>query len=670
MDAGRCSLLLALLLGTGCSFGADGTDWTDQLSAAGPCWRVDLANGLDTSSTDEIHDLFDCVNRQGAIDPLGRVVAALDAQGRAGVPLGLDLAGLVNSLPSVDVDPFALAGAALDLFEAQDSPIQPLMELLIELVYGRPYTTVATSLDLGAQDQLDQGVIPPLLPVVQSIATAILDNGDGAPALLADVIDDQVTADLTCTVVGLATTEDATAAALGDAFIDDLGDALVRVSDTSNDRWVDASGNSLRDVLDAFLVVPGDDGQTALTVMRADLLTLAADPLVIANLRETLQDAVDQDRLAVLPAQLLYLSQVDAGGNPLSADEDSALLSLLRLLDNGNTDLSCSVDLIVTQLSIDLGNLSVAILSALADQDPQAAADGVGIMGTVLGWGLTETTLDLIADSGACPVIDAQMVDDLQSIDRLSDDELGDLLVVLLMVLDDVQNGEDDRLVQLVDLASDVHGRGLVPPLEGAITDLGGSPLARDLSQTVGLLLDPSALDVDACPTGARPLDFEGLAGLLRAALQDRLGGAPVDVLNPLIQAALGQDQLWTALTNLGTLARSKGARLGDAPDLFAAVVQVDPQLDLVRDLAPILAAPALLQPALRVVENDQLIAALGAPSDQIEGVLPWGSRLVVDGTLDAVLRTVEIVIDALRASTTAATTTPATKTQSSDTAG
>lgn len=638
----------ALFLGGGCAFVQSESRWYDQLQADGPCWRVDLLDGLDETSTDELHDLYSCVDRQGAIAPLGPVVQALDGQGRTGTALGIDLARLVNGLPDVDVDLFGLLGAALTLLEAEDRPIEPLLELIVELIYGRPYDTVAVAVDLGSQDELDQGVVRPLLPVIGGIATALLDQGDDAPVLLADILEDDLAADLTCTMVGLAETTDPAASALGAAFLPDLGDALVRATDTSNDRWSRASGNSLRDVVVALLVDAGSDGQTALTALRSDLLTLAGDPLVLANLRQSLEDARDQDRLTVLPAQLRYLTQVDTGGGALGPGEDSALLALLRLLDSGNTEVSCSLDLIVTELSVDLGNLSVALLSVIADLDPDAAADGIDVLGDVLGWGLTEATLDLVASSGACPVIDAQLVDDLGAIDRLTDDELGDLLVVLLMVLDDVRSGEEDRLVELVDIAGGLHQRGLVPPLEEVLIDLGSSALASDLVEVVGVALDPSPLQVEACPTGSRPLDFEGLAGGLRAALQDRPGGAPIDVLEPLLQVAVDDDRLWLALGNLGVLARTDGSRLARAPQLFAAVVAADPELELVRDLAPLLTEPTLHGPALRIVEDQALLETVGAPTQDQEGVLPWLSRLVIGGTLDVVLRTVDLVVSAL----------------------
>jgi len=648
----RLLLLLppSLLLGGGCRFSEPQAPWTDQLQADGPCWRVDLGDGLDEGSTQELHDLYDCVDRQGAIAPLGPTMETMDSLGRTGVPLGIDLARLVNHLPDVDIDPLNLARAALDLLEAPDAPLTPLLEVGVELIYGQPYATVAASPDLGSQLALDQGVLRPLLPVLGADASALLQGGDAVPDLLATVVDDPATLDLACTLAGLADTTDPEIAALGAALVPDMGDALVRATDRSNDRWSEATGDSLRDLVSAGMLEPGEDGQTALVALRPELLDLLGDALVVANLRQTLGDARDQGRLAPLPAQLQYLSEVDVSGGSLSATEDSALLSLLRLLDSGNTEAQCSIDLVFTSLDFNLGNLSVALLSALADQDPQAAASGIDLLGSILGGPLTQGTLELVASTGVCPVIDDQLVTDLGSIDRLSDPEVGDLLVVLLMVLDDARSGEADRLVDVVDLASAMVDRGLVPPLEEVLADLGSTAAASDLVQVLGVLLDPVPLQVDACPTGSRPLDLEGMVGLVHAALADRSGGVPLDVLRPVLDATLGADGTWSALGHLGALAHAASARTRELLPLLARVLAVDPSLSILRDLAPVLQDASLRDPALRMLEAPALLDALGAPTDMVEGPLPWAARLVVGGTVESLLRTISLVVDSLRA--------------------
>ena len=132
---------LVLLL-AGCGADTSPPDWTEQVSPSGPCWEVNLTDGLDESSTDELHGLFDCLNQGGNLDPFSGLVDALDADSRSGIPLGVELAALVNDLPSVDVDAFALAGFAVDLIEQQPSLIADGLGVLVELMYGDAYANI------------------------------------------------------------------------------------------------------------------------------------------------------------------------------------------------------------------------------------------------------------------------------------------------------------------------------------------------------------------------------------------------------------------------------------------------------------------------------------------------------------------------------------------------
>ena len=60
--------MFALLM-VGCGGNTSPPSWTDQVSPSGPCWEVNLTDGLDESSTDELHGLFDCLNQGGNLDP-------------------------------------------------------------------------------------------------------------------------------------------------------------------------------------------------------------------------------------------------------------------------------------------------------------------------------------------------------------------------------------------------------------------------------------------------------------------------------------------------------------------------------------------------------------------------------------------------------------------------
>ena len=66
-------LLPLLLVLAGCEFHDAGDDWHDQLVPDSPCYRVDLLDGLSEANTDELHDLYDCLD-QGNFTALGGLV--------------------------------------------------------------------------------------------------------------------------------------------------------------------------------------------------------------------------------------------------------------------------------------------------------------------------------------------------------------------------------------------------------------------------------------------------------------------------------------------------------------------------------------------------------------------------------------------------------------------
>jgi hypothetical protein len=57
-----------------------------------------------------------------------------------------------------------------------------------------------------------------------------------------------------------------------------------------------------------------------------------------------------------------------------------------------------------------------------------------------------------------------------------------------------------------------------------------------------------------------------------------------------------------------------------------------------------------VVDPLLRVVEAPEVGAALLVSERDLPGPLPFATRLVQDGTLDTVLRTVELLVDWLDA--------------------
>lgn len=635
------------LLVSACSVPNNGFRTDGHLDPSGPCWAVDIGDGLDESSAAELQTLFSCIDRDAALRPLAPLVERLGEPDRDGVELGARVAQVVNRLPSIDIDIWSLASTALELLESEEPVVEPILELGVELLYGRPWGTVRSSVVLADPAELAQGVVTPLLPLIGPTSTVLIDTAPGIPGLLADAAEDEAVADTLCTLVGIAETEDPGIREIADRLMADLGVAIARTRDPWNDRWRDASGDSARDLVSALLTYEDDMGRTFLEGVNEPLGAILRDDPLRFRVEDALEAAVAGDHVAPLPLQLRYLAETAVDGGSLEAGDDSALLGFLRVLDQANQPMECSLDLWVTDLEIDLGNLSVAVLRTLARIDPSATETGVSLLGTVLGWDLSQATLDLVASSGVCPTLDEQLVSDLQAVDRLNDPEAGDLLVVMLDLLAAfVDSGTDeDRIPELVDVLAHTHATGLVPPVEEILRDVGDSALMGDLTAAVPVILDPSPLAVATCPTGSQPLDFAGLWGLTRVVMVGGTEPALLDQLAPAGQVWVDDDATWSALGNLSVLLTADGARIRELPALSSRLLAADPDLTILRDLTPLLRDPTLSDPVLRIAESPAMAEELGRTELDREGPLPFFARLVTGGTLEVVLRTIDLAL-------------------------
>lgn len=622
------------LLLLACSTAPTSSAWLDQVEPGGPCYAANLLDGLSEQNTDELHAVFDCLNRQRAFDPLAATVDSLDTPTRSGDPAGVDIAIALNGAGEQDIDVFGAAGLALDLLETGELPFWA--DLTAELLYGKSIATLQSgAVDLRAGSALDRGVVRPMLPALRAAAGATLDNDMDPLRVVADVLEsprtDSVVHSLAAAVDTHPGVRDLPA---------DLGDAIDRSRDASNDRWSDASGDSMRDLADALLVETGNDGRIALEHLADPARVLLADDQLRARLETVLTRLETQDRLRQLPPQLVYLTEVDANGQPLSGSSDPALVALLRLVERGNGPMTCSLDLWVTELSVTIDNLAVEILAVLAEQDPETVDTGVGILGAVLGWDFSQSVLYSIADAEVCDPLDRQMVDDAQALDRFNDAATGDLLYALLWTLQAFHEVDTSRLPELVDLLATVRNFEADLPLEELLRDIGTSALVYDLLAGLPILIDG---DVGPLPDSVDPLDFDMVWAIARDAFDNGAGGtSPVQELAPVLQALIAHDGTWQAVGNLATLLQAQDANTANALEHVPVLVDLDPELDVIHGLAPVVGDERLSRPLTRVFETPEVVDALGAAELTDEGPLPFYGRLVVGGTLDAMLELVD----------------------------
>ncbi len=623
--------MLALLLACAPSDGGP-SDWLDQTGPGGPCYAVNLLDGLDEGSTQELHDAFTCLNREGALQPFAETVDSLDADTREDEPAGLALARTVNRLPEADLSLASVLSTSLELLESGE--LTWLSELGAELLYGQPFDTLG-EIDLAAASSLDRGLVRPLLTVLHHVAGATLDDDLEALELLGQALADRRL--LRAIHSASALSRDATWGETVHELPEHLGDAIERARSAENDRWDEATGDSLRDLADKLLVETGGDGRPAIEHMADPARVIFEDEQVAARLETVLDRLEREDRLRALPPQLLYLAEVDVEGGSLQDGEDSALVALLRLLRRGNTSMDCSIDLVITELDlIHIDNVSVELLSAMAELDPEDAQGGVDLLGDILGTSLSRSVLYAIADEGVCDPLDRQMVDDLEAIDRLTDPVESDLLVSLLLVLQALHQVDTSRVPELVDLIATVHAFEADRALEEVLRDIGTTRLVYDVFELLPPLLDgePGTL-----PEGVAAFDFEAGWSVLRdVARHNGAGRSLIEELAPLLQTALVEDDTWRVVGNLAGLLQEDSARLAELPERLPAWVEASPELPLLEKTGAALAEPRIARDLLLILDTDAVIEALARAQLLDEGPLPFLGRLVVGGTLDELL--------------------------------
>lgn len=638
-------LLLAL---AGCGGFSQEPWWVDSLVADSPCYRVDLLDGLDASSTTELHDLFGCLDRHGHFDALVPLDRAFDAPTRTGDAVGIEIARLAAHLPEVDVDPFALGDVLLEAVRS-DGPIDAFLDVSLELAYGVPATDVrAGAVDLGDPAALGRGVLAPLRPVLPVAALALLEDDTDAAAFAGELLVDPETARWIRTIASVVETPDPAVSVPLEPFLVHLGEAVALSRTTANDRWPLASGDSLRDLAEFFVVRDNpvvDEISPAVDAM-------LSDPLVLDALVPMIDGLAADAHLAPLGAEIAWLASVDTDSTAVESTEPTALYRFVRLLAENNHEIECSIDLVIVEIPFSFGNLAVSTLELVADLTPGQVQTLASIVTALTG---TEVTEDLIELAGGafCPSLGDldQTFDDLESLETLQQPESYDVLVAFIELLQLLENGQSNHIPAFADLAEALFDAGGLEPAEEAIRDLGASAVMSDVLTLVPLLVHPEDHGISA---GAEPAnDLADLLEIVRwaFAVDPSNGLTGFQRMRPLLAPILGHDGTWDALGHAGVVLADPRSESSHALELVPVLVELDPDLEVLTQLGPLLGDRELSQPLLRIVEvpdvSDALLSTTTEAGQPEVPVAFWG-RLVVTGALEDLLRLANVVIDTL----------------------
>ncbi|MFT7520058.1 MAG: hypothetical protein ACI9MC_002202 [Kiritimatiellia bacterium] len=639
------SLFCSLILLGSCA--PEPEPWYAQLKADSPCYRVDLMDGLDEATTVEVQDLFSCLNHHGHFQALAPTMAAAETNSPSGVPAAIELAKAVNAMPDADVDIFAILDLTVDLIESDEPVLEHTFDVVLELIYGENYALVRRDgYDLGHAGKLQAGVLVPMAPVIPEVASALLRDDMQTAALIGDVLQDPDTHRWIWTMAAWADSTHPDVERPLNAMLPHLGEALVSTTDASNDHWNAASGDSLRDLADAFTAGSPD------LVERTgpELNSILSDPVIRREIQELLVDLESQGHLQQTMQQATWLAYVDAQGGYLSPGETSGLQALLRLMAETNRPARCSIDLWFTVVNIDLGNLSVALLRTMADWDPDNVQTGAALAGTVLGYSFSDNLLTTVAESGVCPALTLQVVRDLPSLDLLGEPQARSLTHTMVGMLKVSKYGKKDHIPEVVDLISDVHSGGGVLPLQEVLRDLGENEINADLTKLVPVMAHPWRYDIDA--QGDRAANLEDLLDVVTWLVHPKDGKTGYQRLKPLLQPALEHDGTWQAIHHASTVLADQNSRLAQAHELLPPMIAADPELKILQQIGPMLSERAIAEPILRIAATsavtDKLMASRG-DVEHPEVPLAFAGRLIAHGALDDLLNIMRIVLHDVR---------------------
>ena len=638
--------LFPLLLLAGCT--PEAPRWYEALEPDGPSFRVDLIDGLDEASTVEVQDLFGCLNAHGHFAPLVPTSAAMEQPSPGGDPAAIELARAVNALPDVEVDAIDLVSGAIAVLDGDEAAATHMQDVALELIYGQNHLYVRRQgFDLRGSAALAGGALAPLAPVVPALSEALLRDESGALELAGDIVADPETHRWVHTVSGWVASDHPQVQGPVDELVPALGQAIVDARSPRNDRWRGASGDSLRDLVE---VTTDAD---LLERVSPELDRVLGDAQVRRTLPDLLVDLQRDGHLQVTPAQATWMAEVDVDGQLLGPGEDSALTALLRLLHATNRPMQCRLNLLVATVDVDLGNLAVSLLRVLADQDPDDVQSAAALFGDILGYGVSDGVLKNLAETGACPVLTVQVVDDLGALDRLGEPQTRGLTHTLIGLVRVLKQGDADRIEELVDIVSDAWTAGAVPPLEEVLRDIGEGELGANLVDLVPVMDRPDRFGITTPVGDAATL--EDLLSLARWLVEPDGGRTGWERVRPLLEPVLAEPGTWEALGVAGERMADPNGATSHAHDLLPPLTEADPELRVLAQLGPLLRAPAVTDPLLRLAGTQVVLDALLSTSPteaQPEVPLAFGGRLIVSGALDDLLRMVRIVLrdlDAIR---------------------
>lgn len=632
-----------VVLAASCS-PVDRPSWRDQLVADSPCYRVDLLDGLNEDDPAETRDLFDCLDHHGHLESLRPTVEALQPPSSDGASGLVEVARAVNALPDAGVDLSRTVEVGIALLRDPGEPLTGLLDLWLELSTGAPARSVRSgAVDTTDPQVLRSGVLAPLAPVLPVAATDLLSDDMALVTAFGTALRGPTSHAIVYTVAAMARSPHPDVQAVVTGLPEHAGELIEATQDGSDGLWSGGGDDSLRDLV---TVMVGDERHdAAMTALAPPLTAILQDDRSRSRLGGVLRRLHAEGSLDSVASDLGWLASVNVDGDPAQRGEVSGVEALVRLLDGANRPMVCTLDLGITDVSVNLGNLSVSLLGLIAELDPNTVQSGAGILGDLIDGRLSQTLLTTLANTGVCPTLTSTLVEDLQVLDLLFDDNADSLVRAFLGVTKALKT--DGHLDDMVDAASVLWQTDAIWALGDVVRDTADERLWDDAVAMVPILLDPAAYGLPA-----DSFAFDDAWELLSGAVSDpELGWA---VTAPVVQHAATADGTWQAMTALGVLLRDRRSQTSDVLVLVDAWTTADPDLTLLDTGAALLADPSIAGPVLRMAAMPGVAASLLAPAPepgQQAVPLAFGARLVTEGSIDDLLSLMDRLITGLEGS-------------------
>ncbi|MCP4872843.1 MAG: hypothetical protein GY898_29485 [Proteobacteria bacterium] len=617
----RVLALLAVGLLVGC-FGDDFTEVEPLDEADSPCYRANLADGLSETDPGELLAIYECLNVRGALDGADGVVRALTtAQTRADREGSLDLARAVNRIPE-HVDVSGSLTAAADLLRERNEFLVFVARTTAEWIYGRPWPEVEAAFadgggELTAPEAVEDGLVQPLIPIVATLAESALDAGE-LPAIAAgleSVLTMQELAEVTGTMATMVQDQEA---ALLEHTIEDLATFLESAQEPGGENVL------LRLVAESLTGAPGLGGQPPLIAALDPLDRMLADPVASDRMATTIGELYADGVLQALPGQLHSLITIDVDGNGWAPGRETALQGLLKLLEDGDQPVQCG-------LIFQVDSLSMFIFQAIS------LFDASTVETSLLAADLLVQDLMVLTDL-LCTGIDPGLQERYPAILRLAESGALRVTTPLVQSLYAPLDPEHDTLREGLDLLLAIQSGGLTDEVEDFGRRELDEPFIGNVMTVVGAFVEPE----DPAAVG----DLDTMIRVLRAAIsppagqgyERSLAGLLVEPLRVTLTAH--EEELADWLAEFAGLLRAEGSQTSGLLDEVAPLLEVDPDLDTLAAVGRLLGDVELSEPMWRVLETDEVAAALASSTNGREapGMLGLVGRISADGSLEQVL--------------------------------